>query len=164
MVHNEFLTKSAEHLLEGVERISRCLAQITHQELWHDHNTTLVSIGNLILHLQGNVSQYIIKGLGNRDYQRHRDNEFSDKPDYTAQELIDRITETVQQTVEILSGMKEQDLERRITIQGFQHTGTSIVLHVVEHFSYHVGQISFAVKFMKNTDLGYYAGHDLNAQ
>ena len=164
MIYKEFLNQSAEHLQEGVQRISKCLSQLTQEEIWHDHNNNLVSVGNLILHLQGNVSQYIIKGLGNQEYHRHRDGEFTEKPNYSAEELLHQITETVNRCVEIIQNSTEQNLVREITIQGFQHTGTSILLHVVEHFSYHVGQITFAVKFLRSKDLGYYAGHDLNEQ
>ena len=164
MVNQEFLRSSTEHLLEGVRRISRCLEQLTHDEIWHDHNSNLVSVGNLILHLQGNVSQYIIRGLGKEEYERRRDTEFSAKPDYTSGELLELITGTVDRAAGIIDDLTEEDLNREITIQGFRHTGTAILLHVVEHFSYHVGQITFAVKYLRDTDLGYYAGQDLNAQ
>ncbi len=151
------------YLREGVKRIGLCLDRLSQQEIWHDHNGNLVSVGNLILHLEGNVSQYIIQGLGGRDYERHRDDEFVAKPDLSAEMLLERIAGTIERAVEVIEGLDEERLRRPARIQGFDHTGTSALVHVVEHFSYHVGQITFAVKYLKDVDLGYYAGSDLNA-
>ena len=50
------------------------------------------------------------------------------------------------------------------SVQGFQLSGIGIVVHVVEHYSYHTGQISFWTKQLKNKDLRFYAGLDLNVQ
>lgn len=159
-----FLDSAIEHLQEGVQRISRCLDQLTHEQIWHDHNSNLVSVGNLILHLQGNVSQYIILGIGARAYERQRDAEFTAKPDLSAAELLREISGTVDLATAIIRELTDQELDREVLVQGFHHTGTSSIVHVVEHFSYHVGQITFAVKFLKDIDLGYYAGRDLNLQ
>jgi uncharacterized damage-inducible protein DinB len=49
-------------------------------------------------------------------------------------------------------------------VQGFEVTGFSVVVHVIEHFSYHTGQITTLTKFLTNKDTGYYAGIDLNKQ
>ena len=155
---------AAFHLREGIDRIGKCLGQLSNDEIWHDHNANLVSVGNLILHLQGNVSQYIIKGLGGEVYQRHRDEEFTTKPGLSAHDLLDRIDNTVNHAVEIIDRLEGQDLEKTYAIQGFEKTGAGVLLHVVEHFSYHVGQITFAVKLLKNADLGYYAGQNLGLQ
>jgi uncharacterized damage-inducible protein DinB len=47
-------------------------------------------------------------------------------------------------------------------VQGFNLTGIGAVLHAVEHFSYHVGQVAFWVKQLTNSDLGFYDQQDLN--
>ena len=160
----EFLDSAIEHLQEGVQRIARCLDQLTPEQIWHDHNSNLVSVGNLILHLQGNVSQYIIKGIADREYERHRDAEFSAKPNLSAADLLHEISGTVDQATSIIRNLTDRELDADVNVQGFHHTGTSSIVHVVEHFSYHVGQITFAVKFLKDIDLGYYAGLDLDLQ
>ena len=162
MITGQLIEASIHHLQEGVSRIARCLPKLSQEEIWHDHNTNLVSVGNLILHLQGNVSQYIIQGLGKQDFQRHRDAEFEAKPNLSSDELLQGIQNVVDRAANVLEELGEDDLKSDVEIQGFKHTGVSALLHVVEHFSYHVGQISFAVKYLRNIDLGYYADVDLN--
>ncbi|MCB0713164.1 MAG: DUF1572 family protein [Ignavibacteriae bacterium] len=164
MLSSRLCYVAVHHLYEGVERISTCFSQLSEEDIWRNHNANLVSIGNLVLHLQGNVSQYIIQGLGGEEYHRHRDGEFSEKPGLSREELLERITGTIDQAAGVIEGLDEAALLRAITIQGFEHTGLSALIHVVEHFSYHVGQITFATKYLKDVDLGYYAGLDLNAQ
>lgn len=164
MIGHELARCCIEHLREGVERIGKCLEQLPPEQIWHDHNTNLAPVGNLILHLQGNVSQYIIAGLGGEAYTRRRDEEFTAKPGFDAAELMRRITATTEHACGIIDRLSREDLEREYTIQGFRKTGVGAVVHVTEHFSYHTGQITFAVKFLRNIDLGYYAGMDLNVR
>lgn len=164
MLSRYLIDASIEHLREGVDRIGRCLARLTPDLIWHDHNANLVSVGNLILHLQGNVSQYIIKGIGREEYERHRDAEFTAKPGLDADELLERIAGTVDRACGIIGRLTEEELTRTYPIQGFEKTGVAALVHVVEHLSYHVGQITFAVKYLRDVDLGYYAGLNLNEQ
>lgn len=164
MIYRQLADSSVEHLREGLERIGKCLALLSPDKIWHDHNRNLVSVGNLILHLQGNVSQYIINGLGGEPYTRHRDAEFTAKPNLSAAELLERISGTVERACGIIGQLQEEELTREYSIQGFQKNGVDALVHVVEHFSYHVGQITFAVKFLRDIDVGYYAGQDLNVQ
>ena len=163
MLTDQICYVAAHHLYQGVERIRTCLSRLSDEEIWQDHNSNLVSIGNLILHLQGNVSQYIIQSIGREDYQRHRSEEFSEKPDLSGEQLLATLTDTVDRAAEVIEQLKEEDLLRSFRVQGFEHTGLSGLIHVVEHFSYHVGQITFATKYLKDVDLGYYAGVDLDA-
>lgn len=162
MIHKELVRCSITHLREGVERIGKCLEQLSPEQIWHDHNTNLVSVGNLILHLQGNVSQYIIHGLGGREYHRNRDSEFTTKLNLTGEDLLSGICDTIDRVCAVLAELSEEQLARTYTIQGFEMTGVAALVHVVEHFSYHVGQITFAVKLLRDIDMGYYAGKDLN--
>lgn len=150
------------YLREGLERIGACLERLSPDEVWRDPNAHLVSIGNLILHLRGNVTQYIVGGVGGESVQRVRDEEFSAKPGLGIDELRDGIAATVEQAIAIIARTSDDDLPRPVTIQGFPHTTLSAILHVVEHFSYHTGQITLATKLMKDVDMGYYAGIDLN--
>ena len=63
----------------------------------------------------------------------------------------------------MLTGLDPAALTRNWAVQGFSETGTAIILHVMEHFSYHVGQITLHTKLLLDIDTGYYAGQDLNA-
>lgn len=157
------LTLSAiQHLEEGIERIGKCLSKLDPEQIWRDHNKNLVSVGNLILHLQGNVSQYIVSGMGKREYHRQRDTEFTSKPDYSAGKLFSDLARTMERVIDVIEELDDAALTADYQIQGFHLSGTAVLMHVVEHFSYHVGQITFVTKLQKNVDTGYYAGLDLN--
>jgi uncharacterized damage-inducible protein DinB len=159
------LTKSAcGHLEEGVRRISTCVGMLPPDEFWRDPSANLVSIGNLILHLRGNVSQYVLRGLRGAEYVRDRDLEFTAKPGTTATAAVRELANTISEACRVIAGLTEEELTRRYEIQGFGLTGVEVVMHVAEHFSYHVGQITFATKLLTNRDTDYYRGRDLNQQ
>lgn len=80
----------------------------------------------------------------------------------STQELLEKMTNVQRDVTKVIDGLDERKLLKEYKVQGFQETGTSIVIHVVEHFSYHVGQIAQYTKLLKDEDLGFYAGLDLN--
>lgn len=164
MLTKQLTSIAAKYMNESLKRLEKCLSELDESEIWIDHNKNLVSIGNLILHLEGNITQYIISGLGGEKFMRKRDSEFSDKPNLNKQALLMRINNTVEKACSIISGLGESELVKSYSAQGFVYTGSEIIIHVVEHLSYHVGQITFAVKYLKDKDLGYYSGIDLDKQ
>jgi hypothetical protein len=158
----EFADRCTEQLRLNLPRIEKCLAEVTEDEVWLKPGPQAVSIGHLILHLNGNVTQYILSGLAGAPDRRVRDLEFTTEEKRSRAELFKMITATVHAACEVIKKTGKEDLLAARKVQGFDYTGTGIIVHVVEHFSYHVGQISFRVKTMKEIDLGYYAGLDLN--
>ncbi|HZJ60322.1 MAG TPA: DinB family protein, partial [Chitinophagaceae bacterium] len=121
-------------------------------------------VGNIILHLCGNMRQYAISSLGNSKDVRERDKEFSADGGYSGAELFKKLTDTVEQAKKIIQSTTEEELLRERKVQGYTHSGIGIVLHVTEHYSYHTGQIIFWTKLLKDKDLGFYAGVDLNTK
>ncbi|MBL8003043.1 MAG: DUF1572 family protein [Flavobacteriales bacterium] len=153
-------TEAVRRLREGQERIHACVKRLSDEQLWHRPNPQVVSVGNLVLHLAGNVGQWINATLGNAPDQRERQAEF-DTPAMDRRALLDRLDSTLVRALEVVRGLTAADLERSWRVQGFQESGLAIVLHVVEHFSYHVGQITLHTKLLLAIDTGYYAGQDL---
>ncbi len=149
---------------ENTPRIEKCLAELTEAEVWQRPNPASNSIGNLILHLCGNITQYAISSLGNRPDARDRDAEFAAEGGFTKAELLDKLRATVNAAVETIRQAGEAELLRVRAVQGFRKSGIGIMVHVCEHYSYHTGQIAFWTKLLKNKDLGFYAGLDLNAK
>jgi uncharacterized damage-inducible protein DinB len=160
LIQNE----SLRHLREGQERIHACVKRLSDEQLWHRPNANTVSVGNLVLHLTGNVGQWINSTLGARPDQRERDSEFAERGPIDKRLLLEQLDATLASAFEVIRGLNAQDLERTWGVQGFRETGTGIVLHVVEHFSYHVGQITLHTKLLLDVDTGYYGGQDLNAK
>ncbi len=147
---------------ENLPRIKKCLGQISEEDLWKKPNENTNSIGNLLLHLCGNITQYIISGLGGEADNRVRDLEFTTKGGFTKQQLFEKITGVVSKANSLIKNVSEEKLIAQIKVQGFDMTGLDIIIHVVEHFSYHTGQIALLTKLFVNKDLGFYSGIDLN--
>jgi uncharacterized damage-inducible protein DinB len=162
MLEQQLIKESVRRLREGQERIHACVKRLDNEALWHRPNAHVVSVGNLVLHLCGNVGQWINSTLGGRPDHRKRDLEFNTPGLIAKRELLERLDATLASALEVIQGLGEAELLRTWQVQGFQESGTAILVHVVEHFSYHVGQITLHTKLMLAIDTGYYTGQDLN--
>lgn len=161
-LHTLFTTESLRRLREDQERIHACVKRLNDDHLWHRPNANTVSVGNLVLHLSGNVGQWVNSTLGNRPDHRQRDKEFTEQGPMDKRQLLERLDATLSYAYDVISSLGEADLQRTWNVQGFTETGTAIVLHVVEHFSYHTGQITLHTKLLLDIDTGYYAGQKLD--
>ena len=147
---------------ESVPRIKKCLSKLSQEEIWRRPNKETVSVGNLVLHLCGNVSQWVLSGLGNVPDTRERDREFSETGGISADKLMEDMEGLMQKVSDVLDSLSPANLLEVRRVQGFEETGVAILIHVTEHFSYHTGQITYYVKTNKNIDMNYYGGIDLN--
>lgn len=160
----EFSRQIIHHMELNTPRIEKCLAELTEEELWQRPNPGSNSVGNLLLHLCGNITQYVLCSLGGLPDNRVRDAEFAAAGGFTKAQLLERLRSTVDQAVAILGAATNEAMLSERRVQGFQMSGIGIAVHVCEHYSYHTGQIAFWVKLLKNRDLGFYSGIDLNAK
>jgi uncharacterized damage-inducible protein DinB len=147
---------------ESLPRLRKCLAQMTVEEIWARPNEQTVSAGNLVLHLAGNVRQYVLATLGGAPDLRERQKEFDEPGPLATADLLERLERTMSEVSSVLDRLDPSTLLQTHRVQGFVESGLSILVHVVEHFSYHTGQIAYIVKSHKNVDLGFYRGKDLN--
>ncbi|WP_299621456.1 DinB family protein [uncultured Tenacibaculum sp.] len=161
---NEFKEQIIFRLDESSRMNMKSLALISEEDVWKRFNQSSNSIGNLILHLCGNITQYAIASLGNKEDQRNRDIEFSTEEGYTKAELLSKLSATVQEAKRIILETSQEEYLRKREVQGFNFSGIGIVIHVTEHYSYHTGQIAFWIKQLKNKDLGFYDGIDLTVK
>ncbi len=158
----EFIRQAIIRMEENTPRIEKCLQELSEEEIWQRPNEASNSVGNLILHLCGNITQYIMASLGRAADQRNRDQEFAATSGYTREELLTKIKTTVQAATDTIRRTSEEELLRLRSVQGFELSGIGIIIHVTEHYSYHTGQIAFWTKLLKSRDLGFYEGLDLN--
>jgi len=161
MFATEFRNQSVIRLNENTPRIEKCLALLTEAQVWQQPNTSTNSIANLILHLCGNITQYVISSLGQQPDIRQRSLEFSTTEGYDKAALLRKLQSTVAQASQVIEACSEEELLRLRNVQGFELTGIGIIIHVVEHYSYHTGQIALWTKLLRDQDLGFYAGMDL---
>jgi uncharacterized damage-inducible protein DinB len=140
---------------EHLPRITRCLRLLREEEIWWRPNPASNSVGNLVLHLAGNVRQWIISGLGGAPDRRERDKEFAELGPLPRRVLIARLRNTVTEAGRVLSRLSARDLTGKHTIQRFRVTGLEAVLHVAEHFAYHSGQIVYVTKLRRGESLSF---------
>lgn len=163
-VTEQLRTECLRRLTESEDRIVKCVGLLNDGQLWHRPNAHVTSVGNLVLHLCGNVGQWINSTLGEMPDIRSREAEFEERGPLAGTELLDRLTKVMKLARRTIAELPPQGVARTWKVQGFEETGTAILLHVVEHFSYHTGQITLHTKLLLNIDTGYYAGQDLNAK
>jgi hypothetical protein len=113
-------------------------------------------VGNLVLHLCGNVRQWIGSAVGGKPDVRVRDREFNARGDIAVAELRERLDATIDGAIEVLRGVTAERLGERVSVQNYTDiTVLEATYHVVEHFAEHTGQILFATKALTGADLGY---------
>lgn len=150
---NEFHRRVIE---ESVPRIKKCLEMVEEGQIWFRQNDQVNSIGNLILHLNGNARQWILSGLLGQDDHRIRFKEFIPDQNINKKQLLEMLDVLVDDLEKALqTGNIDRLLEIR-KVQVYEESGVSILVHVIEHFSYHTGQITLLTKQMTNRQTGYY--------
>lgn len=156
-VESLFLQFSVDKLRQFQQRIDFCLDKLSGDQIWARGGENENAVGNLVLHLEGNVRQWIITSLGNNPTQRDRDAEFDARGGYGAGELSSRLRDTVEEAAQVIAGLDSEQLTRIYSIQVYRVSGVEAVYHVVEHFAQHTGQIIFITKMLMGGDLGFYA-------
>jgi len=158
-IKEEFKRRMKE---ESLMRINACLDFMTEDNIWFSPNENVNSVGNLVLHLCGNINQYINATLGIEEDKRERSLEFSADKTHSRTALKEKITSTVNKAVSVVDKIELSSLIQEYNVQGFKEKGTAIVIHVIEHMSYHTGQITTICKWLEDVDTKYYDGLDLD--
>ena len=156
MIEKDFLRISTEKLRRSGSRIEDCVGRLNYEQIWTRHADNVNSIGNLVLHLCGNVRQWIGFGIGDLADQRDRDGEFAARGGLEPAELIERSRKTVSDAIDILGNFDSARLMDKVTIQNIEATKMEAIYQVVEHFAQHTGQIMFITKMVTGDDLGYF--------
>lgn len=112
LIFDEFKANAVLRMGENIPRIEKCLVLLSEDEVWHKPNTNLNSVGNLLLHLCGNITQYIVSSLGGEPDKRIRDEEFGAKGGYTKAELFDKISSTISTACAVINNASPEELMR----------------------------------------------------
>jgi uncharacterized damage-inducible protein DinB len=153
----QFIERSRHYLaFEYPAKIRQCLDALPPDALWQRSDKGSNSIGNLLLHLEGNVRQWIITSIGADPGERHRAAEFAAVSGEGAEVLYGRLRATLDRADAVIAALAPADLETRRTIQGRDVSVVDAVYHVVEHFSGHTGQIILLTKQFSPGDIRFY--------
>lgn len=156
-----FLSTARNSLIdEHWPRLRACVCSLTEEQLWWRPNPASNSIGNLLLHLNGNVGQWIVAAFNRTEDTRNRPSEFGERGTVPVAGLLARLGSTVEEAGAVLGRLTEADLLATYEIQGRTVTGLYAVFHCVEHFASHYGQIAYVTKELQNRDLGFFRALD----
>lgn len=156
-VAENFLARSRYWLTKEYPiKIRRCIEAMPRQTIWARPNHSSNSVGNLLCHLTGNVTEWILSGVGGQQYSRVRAAEFTQAEGADAKTLLDKLDSVLREADAVLAGLTEADLDRSLTIQNRETTVLAAIYHVVEHFSMHTGQIIFLAKMYAPGKIHFY--------
>jgi uncharacterized damage-inducible protein DinB len=157
----EFMEASRTFLTQDfLPKLVHCLENMSDDQIWWRPNEQSNSAGNLVLHLRGNIKQWIASSLGGVPFRRDRDSEFISRDRVPKADLITAIQQAVAEVDSVLAGFPANQLLVRYLVQIYRVSALQAVYHVVEHFSYHLGQILYIYKLQTAMDPGFY--DDLN--
>ena len=153
---NSFTSYATGRLEDCLSNVERCASLLTVEQLWQRPNDVSNSVGNLALHLAGNVRQWILAGVAGEPFERDRPSEFAERGPLPMEQTLPPLRTTVERACAVIARLTPDDLEREYAIQGRTVTGLAAVFHVVEHFSFHTGQVVSMTKLFTGRDLSLY--------
>jgi hypothetical protein len=136
-----YLAEARRRLAEGHARIRHCLNQLDDAHLAWRPRPGMNSIANLVLHLCGNLRQWILSGVGGAADVRDRPAEFAEQGPVPRAELLRRLEEVVEEADAALAGLNDAQLLERRRIQGFEETGLSAIFDSLSHLAGHAQEI-----------------------
>lgn len=142
---------------EMLPRIRACVQRLGDDGTWRRPAPNCNSVGNLLLHLRGNTTQWILATFGAVEDARNRPAEFAARDGAPGAALVDALADVWQRACALVDGLSVEELLRERVVQGrYTETGLACVLHVMEHCSGHAGQIYAWTKQATGEDLRFY--------
>ena len=155
-LRDEFCDYAQTRLNDGLKQIEKCLSLLSVEQIWTRPNDVSNAIGNLVVHLNGNVRQWIVASIGGTNFDRDRPAEFAQREPLATDSILALLRQAVREANEVIAGLEEPRLLERITVQGYDVSVLAAVFHVAEHFSLHTGQIVYQTKILTGLDLSLY--------
>jgi hypothetical protein len=154
---NLFLRFSRDKLVNQYwPRLRKCVEPLTDEQIWWRPNAASNSIGNLMLHLNGNMRQWLVDSFNQAEDKRDRPAEFAASGSVAGSALLEKLGGTISEGAMVLDRLTEAELTAPYEIQGYNVHGLDAVYQVVEHFGLHYGQIAYITKMITDKDLGFY--------
>jgi len=155
-VHHAFITAAVSRLRQQESRIHDCISRLSDEQIWARGNENSNSVGNLVLHLIGNLGQWVVAGIGGEMDQRDRDSEFNTREGISGSALSSRLGARLDQVARIIEAVPPHRLLEMVTPQGYTLPVMEVITHITEHFYHHGGQIFLLTKLYLDVDLEYY--------
>ena len=146
---------------ESLPRMTQCLEQLTDDQIWWKPNKNSNSVGNIIVHVNGNLRQWVLSAIAGQPDERQRNIEFEMDGGISGTQLIEMLQATMREVSTALDEVVKIGILEIRPVQVFEESILSIIVHVVEHTSYHTGQVTWITKMLVDGQLNYYGNTDL---
>ena len=152
-----------EHLLnEATRKVRHCVGQLSDEQLWQKPNDGLNSVANLLLHLAGNLNQWCVVGILEKQDDRDRAAEFEATGGLSGTEMMDRLESVVSEAISVIQGLDQDSLKQARQIQGFDVSVLQALFHTVPHFVGHTHQILMLTRLILGDDYQFEWSPDQN--
>ena len=151
-ISQEFNRQACFLLRQSLKKIEHCLRQIDFDQCWWRPRPGLSSIGNLLLHVNGNLRQWAISGLTGTSDKRNRDAEFESDRERSIDDLLELTRNTINEACFVIEKVQPQDLIAPINIQGFEVTWLQAIVHTTAHYQGHTHQIIMLTRMQLGDD------------
>jgi hypothetical protein len=145
---SEFLHQASRRFAESFERINHAVGQLDDGDAWYRPSATSNSIGIILQHLTGNLSQWICSAIGGDDYTRNRPAEFLEQSRSSRQELLSAFNQIGNRIQNILKSTPPESLAEKRRVQGLDETVMSAILKACTHCELHAGQVVYIAKMI----------------
>ena len=149
----EFLDVSRRKLEMITDNLRMCMGKLSDAQVWERHGAHENTVGNLVLHLCGNIRQWVMHGVGGAGDVRVREREFSAEGGLTGAELMGIFQTTISEACGVIAAVPAGRLTEVVHPQGRTVTVLEAIYQVVAHVHQHVGQIILLTKQMTRADL-----------
>lgn len=152
MFADSLVLESLNLLDQSMAKIEHCVGQLDEAQIWHRCAPPLNSIGNLLLHLAGNLRQWAVAGVGDQQDKRVREAEFTARRGPEKSALLEELNTVVQDAKAVIKTLSADEWLQERTIQGFSVSSLGAISHTTSHFVGHTHQIIFMTRLILEED------------
>jgi uncharacterized damage-inducible protein DinB len=141
-----YVAEARKRLAACVGKIRHCVGQLSDEQVWWRPAESMNSVGNILLHLAGNLRQWIVAGVGGAPDVRDRPGEFAERGPVPGEELLRRLEATAAEADAVLAGVSEAQLREARRVQGFDETVLSAIFDSLAHLSGHTQEVVYVTR------------------
>jgi len=148
-VGQAFIDQVRGGLATSLDKIQHCVDQLSEEDVWWRPFESHNSPANILLHLSGNLRQWLISGVGEHPDVRNRAQEFAERGSIPKSELLGRLAQTINEADDVLAGLHADQLLATRRIQGFEETVLSALLDTLGHLRGHTQELIYITRLRR---------------
>ncbi len=134
-------------------RIQQSVAELSEEDIWWRAHETNNSAGNLLLHLTGNLQQFVLATFGGAPDTRNKDQEFAARTLGSKEALVRDLGNALAEADRVLGQFDPSRLLERTVLQNRERSYLEVLAIVIEHFALHTGQVIYIMKLRTGKEL-----------